>query len=172
MGNDEKKAQQELDNKREEMDQKTEEMKGKLSLAGDLAKQTYHFGLYLNILATWHGSLALPWGLAAAGAAMTRTFVDSGDVKGAIPCDKGTSVMFLGLRRHLPRVRSFNRSRTSEPTRLHIAGTAKATALMVKLGLLNLVRDIVANLSQQDRSDVVSQVILLLLLHSFYRLEN
>lgn len=100
MGNDEKKAQQKLENKREEMDHKTEEMKGKLSLAGDLAKQTYHFGLYLNILATWHGSLALPWGLAAAGAAMTRTFVDGGDVKGAFTCDKGTSVMFLGLRRH------------------------------------------------------------------------
>ena len=29
---------------------------------------------------------------------------------------------------------------------------------MVKLGLLNLVRDIVASLSQQDRADVVSQV--------------
>ena len=57
-------------------------------------------------------------------------------------------------------------------TRLHIAGTAKATALMVKLGLLNLVRDIVANLSQQDRSDVVSQVILLLPLHGFHRLEK
>lgn len=38
------------------------------------------------------------------------------------------------------------------------ADTAKATALMVKLGLLNLVRDIVAKLSQQGRADVVSQV--------------
>ena len=38
------------------------------------------------------------------------------------------------------------------------AGTAKATALMVKLGLLGLVRDIVAKLSQQGRADVVSQV--------------
>ncbi len=43
---------------------------------------------------------------------------------------------------------------------------------MVKLGLVNLVRDIVANLSQQDRSDVVSQVTLLLRLHSFHRLEK
>ena len=40
----------------------------------------------------------------------------------------------------------------------HNTGTARATALMVKLGLLNLVRDIVANLSKQDRADVVSQV--------------
>jgi hypothetical protein len=32
------------------------------------------------------------------------------------------------------------------------------TALMVKLGWLNLVRDIVVSLSRQDRSDVVSKV--------------
>jgi len=38
------------------------------------------------------------------------------------------------------------------------AGTAKATSLMVKIGMLNLVRDIVASLSQQGRADVVAQV--------------
>ena len=38
------------------------------------------------------------------------------------------------------------------------AGAAKATALLVKLGFLNLVRDIVVKLSQHDRADVVSQV--------------
>ena len=32
------------------------------------------------------------------------------------------------------------------------------TVLLVKLGFLDLVRDIVAKLAQQDRSDVVSQV--------------
>ena len=32
------------------------------------------------------------------------------------------------------------------------------TALMVKLGWLDLVRDIVATLSRQERADVVSQV--------------
>ena len=45
------------------------------------------------------------------------------------------------------------------------AGAAKATALMVKLGLLGLVRDIVAKLSQQGRADVVSQVNQASLLH-------
>lgn len=38
------------------------------------------------------------------------------------------------------------------------AGSARATALMVKLGLTNLVRDIVVKLSHMDRSDVVAQV--------------
>lgn len=41
-----------------------------------------------------------------------------------------------------------------------IAGSARATALMVKLGLTNLVRDIVVQLSHQKRSDVVAQVCL------------
>ena len=38
------------------------------------------------------------------------------------------------------------------------AGAARLTVLMVKLGFLDLVRDIVAKLAQQDRSDVVSKV--------------
>ncbi len=54
----------------------------KVDLALELAKQTYRFGPVLNLQATWAASLALPWGLAAAGAAATRTFVDAGDVKG------------------------------------------------------------------------------------------
>ncbi|CAL8463565.1 g3099 [Coccomyxa elongata] len=95
----------------------------KVDLALELAKQTYRFGPVLNLQATWAASLALPWGLAAAGAAATRTFVDAGDVK----------------------------------------GTARSTALMVKIGMLNLVRDIVANLSQQGRADVVAQVTMALL---------
>lgn len=41
-----------------------------------------------------------------------------------------------------------------------MAGTAKSTALMVKIGMLHLVRDIVANLSQQGRADVVAQVLM------------
>ncbi len=56
----------------------------KADLALELAKQTYRFGPMLNLQATWAASLALPWGLAAAGAAATRTFVDAGDVKGAL----------------------------------------------------------------------------------------
>jgi hypothetical protein len=68
---------------KKEAEEKADEVQGKLVLARELAKQTYNFGLYLNLLATWHGCLALPWGLAAAGAAMTRTFVDGNDVKGA-----------------------------------------------------------------------------------------
>lgn len=38
------------------------------------------------------------------------------------------------------------------------SATAHMTALMVKLGWLNLVRDIVATLSRQERADVVSRV--------------
>ncbi len=45
-------------------------------------------------------------------------------------------------------------------TCLSVAGTARSTALMVKIGMLNLVRDIVANLSQQGRAIVVAQVLL------------
>ena len=73
------------DNKEQkEAEQKKEEMEGKLQLAKELAKQTAAFGVYLNLQATWAASLALPWGLAAAGAAATRTIVDAGDVKGNV----------------------------------------------------------------------------------------
>lgn len=54
----------------------------KANLALELAKQTVRFGAVLNLQATWAASLALPWGLGAAGAAATRTFVDAGDVQG------------------------------------------------------------------------------------------
>lgn len=100
-----------------------EQQETKASLAVELAKQTVAFGALLNLQASWAASLALPWGLAAAGAAATRTFVDGGDVQ----------------------------------------GTAKSTALMVKIGMLNLVRDIVANLSHQGRADVVAKVTMALL---------
>ncbi len=68
-----------------EAKEKADELQGKLELTKQLAKQTYNFGLYVNLLAAWHGCLALPWGLAAAGAAATQTFVDANDVKG-VPC--------------------------------------------------------------------------------------
>ena len=66
----------------EQAEEKKEEVKGKASLVVDLAKQSYDFGLYLTFLATWHAALELPWGLARAGAAATRTIVDAGDAKG------------------------------------------------------------------------------------------
>lgn len=84
MGNDKEEAKKEVEEKKEEADEKKEEFEGKLKLLGELAKQTYDFGLWLNILATWYSSLALPWGLAAAGAAATRTFVDGNDPKGVL----------------------------------------------------------------------------------------
>ena len=77
-----KTGQKELERLAKDADEQTEEVKGVMSLLGDLAKQTYDFGLYLNLLAMWRGCFALPWGLTAAGAAMTRTFVDAGDAKG------------------------------------------------------------------------------------------
>ena len=82
MGNAAKTGQKELERLAKDADEQKEEVKGVMSLLGDLAKQTYDFGLYLNLMAMWRGSFALPWGLAAAGAAMTRTFVDAGDAKG------------------------------------------------------------------------------------------
>ena len=69
---------------REEQEQQQEEQQHKLQLAKELAQQSIAFGMFLNLQATWAASLALPWGLAAAGAAATRTYVDAGDVKGAV----------------------------------------------------------------------------------------
>ena len=71
----------------EEQQKRKEEVEGKLQLAKELAQQSAAFGVYLNLQATWAASLALPWGLAAAGAAATRTFVDAGDVKGVLRLD-------------------------------------------------------------------------------------
>lgn len=64
------------------MCQETEKQETRASLALELAKQTVSFGVVLNLQATWAASLALPWGLGAAGASATRTFVDAGDVQG------------------------------------------------------------------------------------------
>ena len=83
MSKDRSKAEEKIDEKAKEMDEQVQEAKGKLRLARELAEQTYDFGLWLNIQATWQASLALPWGLSAAGAAATRTFVDAGDAIGA-----------------------------------------------------------------------------------------
>ena len=83
MGKDRSKTEEKIDEKAKEMDKQAQEAKGKLRLARELAEQTYDFGLLLNFKATWQASLALPWGLSAAGAAATRTFVDAGDPEGA-----------------------------------------------------------------------------------------
>jgi hypothetical protein len=64
--------------------QQQQQRQSKVEVALELAKQTVNFGVYLNLKATWEASLALPWGLAAAGAAATRTFVDAGDVQGVL----------------------------------------------------------------------------------------
>lgn len=60
----------------------TAEPEGKPALALELAKQAAKFGPVLNLQVTWAAALALPWGLAAAGAAATKTLVDAGDVPG------------------------------------------------------------------------------------------
>ena len=83
MSKDRSKADEQVDEKAKEMDEQAQEVKGKLRLARELAEQTYEFGLWLNLKATWQASLALPWGLSAAGAAATRTFIDAGDAEGA-----------------------------------------------------------------------------------------
>ena len=83
MSKDRSKAEKKIDEKAKEMDKQAQVAKGKLRLARELAEQTYDFGLLLNFKATWQASLALPWGLSAAGAAATRTFVDAGDPEGA-----------------------------------------------------------------------------------------
>lgn len=71
--------------------QHEEERQGKLELAKELARQTYDLGIALNLRVTWEASLALPWGLAAAGAAATKTLVDAGDVKGCCSLVSGTA---------------------------------------------------------------------------------
>lgn len=78
------KAEEKIDQKAKEMDEQVQEAKGKLRLARELAEQTYEFGLWLNFKVTWQASLALPWGISAAGAAATRTLVDAGDAPGAV----------------------------------------------------------------------------------------
>ena len=86
MGDDARMSQEDVERKakeaNKEAEEKKEEVKGKVSLVVDLAKQSYDFGLYLTFLATWNATLELPWGLARAGAAATRTIVDAGDAKG------------------------------------------------------------------------------------------
>ena len=171
MGDDAKRGQKEIERKAKEMseqaEEKKEEVKGKLSLVVDLAKQSYNFGLYLTCLSLWNATFELPFGLARAGAAATRTIVDAGDTKGTIhihthQCVHGICSHYgwfchchMGAVRACPAI--------IEIWQVHTAGAAKATAAMVKLGLLNLVRDIVVALSQHNRSDVVSQVTLKLL---------
>ncbi len=134
-----------------------------MSLVVDLAKQSYDFGLYLTCLSLWNATFELPFGLARAGAAATRTIVDAGDSKGTRKYILTNVCMAFVLencrrlcRRHFGVIRKC--LTIIKAWRVHTAGAAKATAAMVKLGLLNLVRDIVVVLSQHDRSDVVSQV--------------
>ena len=86
MGDDAKRGQKELEKKakeaNEQAEERKEEVKGKMSLVVDLAKQSYDFGLYLTCLSLWNATFELPFGLARAGAAATRTIVDAGDSKG------------------------------------------------------------------------------------------
>ena len=76
------KEQKEVEQQQEEAEEKKEEVETKLQLTKELAQQTAAFGIYLNLQVTWAAARSLPWGLAAAGAAATRTIVDAGDVKG------------------------------------------------------------------------------------------
>lgn len=86
MDDDAKRGAKEIERKAKEMNDQAEEtkeeVKGKLSLVVDLAKQSYNFGLYLTCLSLWNATFELPFGLARAGAAATRTIVDAGDSKG------------------------------------------------------------------------------------------
>jgi hypothetical protein len=142
----------------EEHEEKTEEQQHKLQLAKELARQSLAFGVFLNLQATWAASLSLPWGLAAAGAAATRTYVDAGDIKGAVDTAGQRLVVHPFIYSAFPSSRL--------PPSDDCSGTARATVLMVKLGFVDLVRDIVAKLAQQDRSDVVSQARLVQLVGS------
>ena len=62
-----------------------EEAEHKWPLVKQLSLQAYNFGLFLNLKATYASALALPWGVGAAGAAATKTFVDAGDDEGRSP---------------------------------------------------------------------------------------